>query len=580
MTRSRATTFPSWILPTLCLACGTTGKVDNGAPTISVSLDPSSEAVSSDTLTCTVTAADPDGDVLTTSFEWTVDGDAAAAAESTDLSSHLEDAFTAGQEVNCTATAVDPEGSSASASVATTIVNTAPVATSVTLTPTTVTTDTMLTATATVTDADPDTLSISYAWRVDDSDVQDGSDPTLDGTLHFDKGQVVRVTATVDDGVDQATAESEPVEVLNTPPDAPEVEITPSSPAAGDDLLCAVVTPSGDADDDSITYGFAWTVDGATFGTVGDSGGADGETETTTWPDDTVPGDAVDFGQSWVCTVTPQDDEEDGASVTATAETPDCSYGDSVECPGESCLDILTVRGGTGLSDGIYALQAGSVSGATYDAWCLMDTNYDGGGWTLIATYSSDGTHTWTWDARRLQDTDTSTVGSVTQTDHDFKSPAYHDVAGTQVLFVHNPSAVWASYAFGAATPTTLGAVIDATGGPSRRTGGAGLAMEAGTLAATGNLNDTMLYFNATDPDGTYPANSWGPTWNASYNNAVTFDDAANSSVGPESWVPNREINETGGGSGPIRGLGWGYATATSTGTTGAATDYLRAFVR
>ena len=35
-----------------------------------------------------------------------------------------------------------------------------------------------------------------------------------------------------------------------------------------------------------------------------------------------------------------------------------------------------------------------------YEAWCLMDDSYGGGGWTLVAVSSDDGTDTWTWDNR------------------------------------------------------------------------------------------------------------------------------------------------------------------------------------
>ncbi len=57
------------------------------------------------------------------------------------------------------------------------------------------------------------------------------------------------------------------VTVLNTPPTAPGIVITPDEPVAGlDDLVCSVDTPATDADDDALTYGFAWEVDGASTG--------------------------------------------------------------------------------------------------------------------------------------------------------------------------------------------------------------------------------------------------------------------------------------------------------------------------
>ena len=49
-----------------------TWSVDNEAPTISaVTVSPSSGVTSTTSLTCAVTASDPDGDTLTTTYSWT-----------------------------------------------------------------------------------------------------------------------------------------------------------------------------------------------------------------------------------------------------------------------------------------------------------------------------------------------------------------------------------------------------------------------------------------------------------------------------------------------------------------------------
>ncbi|HCH63724.1 MAG TPA: hypothetical protein DFR83_13035 [Deltaproteobacteria bacterium] len=554
---------------------------DPGAPPIiTVSLSPSSGVTPNETLTCTASVEDPDEHAVSTSFTWSVDGAAVDATETTELESALAGAFAGGQEVSCTALAEDETGLQSSASATTVVVNQAPEATDVVLDPDPVTTNTVLRAAVTASDADGDPTAVTWSWSVDGAVVQEGEDDSLDGATAFDKGQEIIATATVTDGTDTATVASAPVQVQNSPPTAPEVAITPGAPGAGEALVCGVTADAIDDDSDPLSYTVAWSVDGSAWGSGEDASDPDGEPETTTLEGDTVPAGTTTYGQSWTCTVTASDGEADGAAGTATVTLPDCAYGESEDCPGASCADILTAAGGSGLADGVYILEAGAVSGAPYEAWCLMDTGYDGGGWTLIATYASDGTTTWTYDARRLQDTDTRTVGSISAIEQDFKSPAYHDVLATEVLFLHAPSTIWASYAFDASSPTTLGQEVLDAGGPSTRRAGTGLAMVAGTLTAAGNLNETALYFNANDPDGSYPANTWGPTWNASFNNAVAFDDAANSSIGTESWVPDREINETEGGSGPVRGVGWAYATGDSVGPAGSGNDYLQAFTR
>ena len=69
----------------------------------------------------------------------------------------------------------------ASASVV--VVNTAPEIASVSMTPTTVYTNDTVSAVATATDADGDDLTLTYAFSVDGTIVQDGPDDTLDGHL-------------------------------------------------------------------------------------------------------------------------------------------------------------------------------------------------------------------------------------------------------------------------------------------------------------------------------------------------------------------------------------------------------------
>ncbi len=97
------------------------------------------------------------------------------------------------------------------------------------------------------------------------------------------------------------------VTVLNTPPTAPGIVITPDEPVAGlDDLVCSVDTPATDADDDALTYGFAWEVDGTAYT------GTPIETPTTSTVSGTdADDDALTYGFAW---------EVDGASTGPAAE--------------------------------------------------------------------------------------------------------------------------------------------------------------------------------------------------------------------------------------------------------------------
>ena len=77
----------------------------------------------------------------------------------------------------------------------------------------------------------------------------------------FDKGQEVSVIVTATDGTREASGTLSAT-VLNTAPEAPDVGVSLPQTGPGGDLLCYLLTPSLDADDDAISYTMAWSVDG------------------------------------------------------------------------------------------------------------------------------------------------------------------------------------------------------------------------------------------------------------------------------------------------------------------------------
>lgn len=291
-------------------------------------------------LTCTATATDPDAaDTPTVTYAWS-DG-------STGATYTVGSADRVGDTLTCTATADDADGGLASAAVSVVVTNAVPLVTDVTVSPSTVRTDDTLTVSATTSDPDGDSLSVTYDWSVDGSVVQSGTDPTLDGTSWFEKGDVVQVAVSADDGLDVTTTVSGSLTVANTAPSAPVVSISPSSPAPGDDLVCAIDTDSTDADADSITYTMAWTVDGVDYdaGGTADTGGLDSGDPgwsgplTTDWTDDTVDGADVEVDQVWVCTATPHDGDDSGSSATAEATVASSSYSGTIEMPSTGTVD-------------------------------------------------------------------------------------------------------------------------------------------------------------------------------------------------------------------------------------------------
>jgi hypothetical protein len=98
-------------------------------------------------------------------------------------------------------------------------------------------------------------------------------------------------------------------------------------------IVCEITSPSTDADGDPITYDFAWDVDGESYT----------DTDTDTHDGDTVPGDALASDETWTCTVTPNDGEEDGepgSDSWATDAAPGCG---SLHFDGSDRVDVSSI---------------------------------------------------------------------------------------------------------------------------------------------------------------------------------------------------------------------------------------------
>jgi hypothetical protein len=305
----------------------------------------------------------------------------------------------------------------------------------------------------------------------------------------------------------------------------------------------------------------------------------------------TVDGDADGDGVDAIEAGGDDCDDHD-ATALPTAPTDDCDgvdndcdgfidedvLGLSASCPVQDCLTLFTnVPDMTG---GIYFL-APVGGGEVYETYCAPSIG--DGGWTLVLVSSDDGQATFTWANRALWDTDPTPVGDVRATDHDFKSPAYHDVAFHDLLFIHRPSGQWAVYNDVGDGSVDLGTFIGEIGesacwltDPEDASTVFGYPMSMGSLVVSGALCSTDLYFNSRDLDSyncVYAGHdAHGPNWSTEDpggGDCPLDDPGRYGSLGPSAEVDE----ETDG-----RGFGW--ALGLNTAAPGAAQNMMEVFVR
>ena len=339
------------------LAVETDLTVSNTPPVMtSVSVSPTSPTTLDD-ITCTYTASDVDlvDTDLSYSFEWFINSSPVSGA-----SNILNGPFTQGDVVTCRVTPNDGFDVGTFMENSTTVLNTAPIAHSATLSPSTNATDDIITATIDSTDLDGDVLTHTWIWYVDGTPVQSTSNTditnTLDGVVHFDRDQDVYIEVTVDDGIATDSVTSTTQTILNTAPSAFNGFIDPINPVVGvDDLTCIV--QSADIDGDAISMSYTWTVDGS----------------STNFSSDTIPTSQISDGETWICTVIASDGTDDsvpavasvtvGANVESAVGQNTCagaSFGTDGIYDLASCLSDLTVTAGESSDSTGYTLQMGS----------------------------------------------------------------------------------------------------------------------------------------------------------------------------------------------------------------------------
>ena len=218
--------------------------IANQIPTVSaVSVTPGAPQVG-DTLRCTYSFADGDGDSDASSIAWTIGGVEIGTGDS------LSAGFAKADEVLCTVTANDGTDGGNSDSASVTVSNTAPVASAVTISPASPTVSDALDCTYSFSDADGDADDSTVTWSVAGIGVGSGSS-LVSG---YAKDDVVSCEVRPNDGEDDGLLAGTSIVIQNSIPSVSGVSITPNPLVSGYATGCDWVFSDADAADSDQSY--------------------------------------------------------------------------------------------------------------------------------------------------------------------------------------------------------------------------------------------------------------------------------------------------------------------------------------
>ena len=336
----------------------TSATIINSAPLLSSAALSLSSLTETDTLSCSsVGEYDEDGDAISFTYEWLVNGSSVSSNSTIDGS-----LFNRGDTVQCQITPADANGAGAAVgSTVLTVSNSLPAYSGAELTPTTAYEADILSCLGTgPSDADGDSVSSTYTWDVNGITI-----PSTAGTLtgsFFNKGDTVTCYVTPTDGINAGlTISSNPVSISNSPPTANTPSLSPSTAYETSQFLC---TWTGGVDidpGDTVSYTFGWKIDGQIIAQIGPN----------------LDGTFFDKGNAVRCFATPTDGFDAGLPVDSNSvivsNTPPSFTNVSVYPSNPDTTETLTsTQTGWSDDDGDSAAylyqwysQNGAISGAT-----------------------------------------------------------------------------------------------------------------------------------------------------------------------------------------------------------------------
>lgn len=229
--------------------------VDNSAPVFSnVTILPGT-AYNNSTLICSVGVSEPDGQPISTTYQWVnvTEGTTLGTSPLQGLSSSIA---SPSDELSCLVTATDSGGLSSNSSGTVFLTNRAPNLGTVYIDPSSgVTTTSTLSCSTTATDDDGEIPVISYVWTNGGSVIGTASEITLDWNI-VAPGDNLYCTATATDSVGEIDSDSTLVSIDNTAPVITDLTISPS-PGYNDSILTCIVTAT-DVDGQNLSSNFTW----------------------------------------------------------------------------------------------------------------------------------------------------------------------------------------------------------------------------------------------------------------------------------------------------------------------------------
>ncbi len=291
-------------------------KEQNSSPTTPVVLISPSPTYSDDLLTCNIVipSTDAENDTITYIHRWTQNG------TTTNIETNTVQSFETqvGDIWQCFVTPFDGSDHGFSGSDTTIIQkketsepeNTPPTAPEVIIQPDPAYSNNTLMCIIInpSTDTENDSITYHYEW------FRNGSTTGFKGAnlsfIHTKIGDEWKCVVTPYDGSEYGPSQNDIIVIHddgipipeNTPPTAPEVIIEPDPVYSNNTLMCTIINPSTDADNDSITYVYEWFQNGNPTSETGES----------------VTSNQTVIGDEWKCIVTPFDGIEYGPSGNDT----------------------------------------------------------------------------------------------------------------------------------------------------------------------------------------------------------------------------------------------------------------------